>query len=221
LYLRKKISKISKKTFLKTLLASVISLFYLSLNAGVGVALPAKTGDTEYFKVELKSTPERPIANKSTKYIVKVLDIDTGKPVNSASLKLKASMNKSGGGGHNMPGMGGEDETSELAATFLPTNKDGVYEAKIDFNMKGEWQALVEGDAEGKPINMGLGENVIESASSTSPGNNKPNWIVIGSFLAVIVGVFTLLTNKKRTKASEIANTEKLLPTTITAEDEA
>lgn len=210
----------NKNISVKILLVSVASLIYLLLNIGIGLALPAKTGETEYFKVEIKSIPKEPVVNKNTKYIIKILDVSTNKPVNSALLVLKTSINQNSGGHDAMSGMEGGDEISGSSSVFSLTDKDGIYEANIDFDMEGDWQVLIKGDADGKSVNIELNEDVIESASETSSKGKKPKWIVIGNFLSVMVGGFALLVNKNRIKASEIAGKKRLSLSDITIEEE-
>lgn len=193
---------------LATILATaMLSVALLPLPA---FAFSAKTGTTDQFKLELKSVPEKLAVNQDTTYELKILDKNNNEPVKSANLKLSATMDQAGG--HNMPGMESQSSGSQIESDFTSTGKAGQFQSKIAFNMEGDWQLRVTGTADGKPVDFGLNDSVVQPTT-------KPNWVVIGGFLALIVGTGTIFANKKRTKASDGQN--RMYPTDIPAEDEA
>lgn len=199
----------SKKVIV--VLSSLLAGLSLTAFYGLAYGMSPKRSSINNFEVKIKTVPDNSAAKEDIKYVLNIFNRTTNKPVDVAELKLSAYMEENKG--HDMPGMGGEQKSEQLVSTFKPTQTEGQFEASVNYTMAGNWNIKIEGNVDNKYIEYSATDSITEASAA------KPNWVVIGVFIASIVATGTIFANKRRTKASK--EQKKISPTDIPAEDEA
>ena len=101
------------------------------------------TTDVEGVSVELRSTPETPVKDRTTTYTIRLLD-SARKPVTDARVTITGRM---------ADGM-------SAAAPLRPAGEPGVYRGEVLFTMEGSWDLTVRVVSQTGRVEIPLREEV-------------------------------------------------------------
>jgi len=101
------------------------------------------TTEVDGLRVEVRSEPERPVKDRKTTYVVRLVDA-TGKPATGARVTLTGRM---------VDGM-------STAAPLRPTDGPGIYRGEVLFTMEGPWDLTVRVVSQGRRLELPLREAV-------------------------------------------------------------
>lgn len=179
----------------KALSLYIVILFVFSLTLPTAFAFEKSliSGDSE-IKISRDADPD---TGATVDYSIEVTGGD-GKPVSGAKLKLEAQMVTSGSGGHGNMDMGNAAEPIIVEAS---ESEPGHYRASLDMNMAGEWEIFIGGNSKTGMLNANFTENILSAG---------PNWTVIGTFIAIVVGIGVLFTSRNRAKLGATSQRETL-----------
>jgi hypothetical protein len=181
------------------MLTAVASLTGLLLAAGVAYADGPKghtdTKSTGKTQVEL-ITPDGASLVGENHVVVHLSDVATGQPVIRDAVRVELTMDASGGSmqGHNhMAGMAGQ---APIVANLVPSqNAPGQYAGTVSFTDPGNWSARVI-------AGPSAAQDAVLFQVKVDKPSRGPNWLVIGGFLGIIVGIAALAFVAKNRAAS-------------------
>jgi hypothetical protein len=108
-----------------------------------GAAAANLTRDVDGMRIEVRSEPERPVRDRTTRYTVRLVD-SAGTPVMDARVTLSGRM---------ADGM-------SVAAPLRPASEPGIYRGEVLFTMEGPWDLTIRIVRQARRLEVPLQEAV-------------------------------------------------------------